>query len=167
MDLYKVIEERHSVRSYLDKPVEEEKLERILRAAQAAPTAVNFQAFKIYVIPTEGRKELLKKVYHRDWFSQPPYVLLVCADVDKCWSRRDGKSYGDVDGAIVMDHIILAATAESLGTCWIGAFDPAAAREAFELPDNLEPIAFTPLGYKRKTGSSKKRKDLSELVVRL
>jgi nitroreductase len=167
MYFYKVIEERHSVRSYLDKPVEEEKLERILRAAQAAPTAVNFQAFKIFVIPTEGRKELLKKVYHRDWFSQPPYVLLVCADIDKCWSRRDGKSYGDVDSAIVMDHIILAATAEGLGTCWIGAFDPAAAREAFDLPDNLEPVAFTPLGYERKTEFSKKRKDLKELVVRL
>lgn len=167
MDFYKAIEERHSVRSYLDKPVEDEKLERILHAAQAAPTAVNFQAFKIYVIPTEGRKELLKKVYHRDWFSEPPYVLLICTDTQKCWSRRDGKPYGDVDSAIVMDHIILAATAEGLGTCWVGAFDPDATKEAFKLPENLEPIAFTPLGYERKTGFSKKRKDISEIVVRL
>ncbi len=167
MDFYNVIEARHSVRSYLDKPVEEEKLDRILHAAQIAPTAVNYQPFRIYLMPTEGRKELLKKVYHRDWFSEPPYVLLVCVDIDKCWTRRDGKSYGDVDGAIVMDHIILAATAEGLGTCWIGAFDPEAAKEVFELPDNLEPIAFTPLGYERKTEFSKKRRDIRELVVRL
>lgn len=167
MDFYDVIEERHSVRSYLDKPVEDEKLERILHAAQIAPTAVNFQPFKIYVIPTEGRKDILKSVYHRDWFSEPPYVLLVCADTDKCWSRRDGKSYGDVDCAIVMDHIILAATAEGLGTCWIGAFDSAAAKEAFSLPGNLEPIAFTPLGYENKTGFTKKRKGIDEIAVRL
>lgn len=165
MDFYNVIEERHSARAYLDTPVEKEKLDRILRAAQLAPTAVNFQAFKIYVISTEGKKEILKSVYHRDWFSEPPYVLLVCTDKDKCWVRRDGKDYGDVDSAIVMDHIILAATAEGLGTCWIGAFDEKAAREAFGLPESYEPVAFTPLGYEKSTSFEKKRKDLSELVV--
>lgn len=167
MDFYSVLEERHSVRSYLDTHVEEEKLERILHAAQIAPTAVNFQAFKIFVIPTAGRKDELKRIYRRDWFSEPPVVLLVCTDMDKCWSRHDGKSYGDVDSAIVMDHIILAATAEGLGTCWIGAFDAAAAKEIFQLPQNLEPIAFTPLGYEKKTEFSKKRKDISQIVVKL
>ncbi|MGE5494486.1 MAG: nitroreductase family protein [Burkholderiales bacterium] len=165
MDLYEAIESRNSVRSYLDTPVEKEKLDRILRAAQLAPTATNSQAFKIYVISTKGRKDILKRVYHRDWFSQPPYVLLVCTDKDRCWVRRDGKPYGDVDSAIVMDHIILAATAEGLGTCWIGAFDAEAAREAFNLPSNLEPIAFTPLGYEQKTPHNKMRREIDELVV--
>ncbi len=167
MDFYNVIEERHSVRAYLDAPVEKEKLDSILRAAQLAPTAVNFQPFKVFVISTEGKKEVLKRVYHRDWFSQPPYVMLVCALRDKCWVRRDGRYYGDVDAAIVMDHIILAATAEGLGTCWIGAFDAQAAKEAFGLPDNYDPVAFTPLGYEKKTSFEKKRKDISELVVYL
>lgn len=165
MDFYEAVEARHSVRSYLSTPVEKEKLDRILRAAQLAPTAVNFQPFKIYVISTEGKKEILKRVYHRDWFSEPPYILLVCAIKDKCWVRRDGKYYGDVDAAIVMDHIILAATAEGLGTCWIGAFDDEAAKQAFDLPDNYEPVAFTPLGYERTSGFDKKRKDLSDLVT--
>jgi nitroreductase len=165
MDFYKVIEERHSVRTYLDTPVEKDKLLRILRAAQLAPTAVNFQAFRIYVISTEGKKDILKKVYHRDWFSEPPYVLLVCTVKDKCWVRRDGKDYGDVDSAIVMDHIILAAAAEGLGTCWVGAFDAKAAKEAFDLPEGFEPVAFTPLGYEKKSPFEKKRKDISELVI--
>lgn len=165
MDIYEAIESRHSVRSYLDTPVEKEKLERILRAAQLAPTATNSQAFKIYVVPTAGRKDMLKSVYHRDWFSQPPCVLLVCTDKSRCWVRRDGKPYGDVDSAIVMDHIILAATAEGLGTCWIGAFDAEAAKQAFGLPENLEPVAFTPLGYEQKGPYNKMRRDISELVV--
>lgn len=165
MDFYDVIEKRHSVRSYQNTPVEKEKLDRILRAAQTAPTAVNFQPFKVYVISTEGRKDALKRVYHRDWFSEPPYVLLVCAVKDKCWVRRDGRYYGDVDAAIVMDHIILAATVEGLGTCWIGAFDAEAAKRELGLPDGYEPVAFTPLGYEQGAGFDKKRKDISELVV--
>ena len=164
MDLFKVIEKRHSVRSYKGKPIEKKKLDRILNAAKMAPTAKNLQAFKIFVISTEENKEALKKIYGRDWFTEPPYVLLICAEKNKCWVRRDGKSYGDVDCAIVMDHIILAATAEGLGTCWIGAFDAAAAREVLDLADDLEPLAFTPLGYELKVPFEKKRKDINELV---
>lgn len=164
MDFYSVIEQRHSARSYLSTPVENDKLERILRAAQLAPTAVNYQPFKVYVISTAGRRDVLKRVYHRGWFSDPPYVLLVCAVKDKCWVRRDGRYYGDVDAAIVMDHIILAATAEGLGTCWIGAFDAQETKQAFGLPEGYEPVAFTPLGYERSAGFDKKRKDISELV---
>lgn len=165
MELYEAIEKRHSVRAYLNTPVEKEKLDRVLRAAQLAPTATNSQAFKIFVISTAGRRDALKEVYRRDWFSEPPYVLLVCTVKSRCWVRRDGKPYGDVDSAIVMDHIILAATAEGLGTCWIGAFDAEAAKEAFDLPDDLEPIAFTPLGYERQTTFNKMRREISELVI--
>jgi nitroreductase len=163
MDFYHVIEQRHSVRSYKDVPVEKEKLDRILYAAQIAPTAANRQAFRIFVIPTKDHKEMLKKIYIKDWFSEPPYVLLVCTVKDACWERRDGKKYGDVDSAIIMDHIILAATAEGLGTCWVGDFDPTAAKEQLGLSNDLEPIAFTPLGYEKQ----KKRKIVSDLVSHL
>ncbi|MDD5018531.1 MAG: nitroreductase family protein [Eubacteriales bacterium] len=165
MDFYSVIEGRHSVRSYTDKPVEDEKLNRILQAAVLAPTAANRQAFKIFVIATGDKKDRLKEIYAKDWFVEPPYVLLVCTVKDACWVRRDEKSYGDVDSAIVMDHVILAAAAEGLGTCWIGAFDAAAAREVLGLLDGLEPIAFTPLGYEKETAARRGRKSLSDLVI--
>jgi len=164
MEFFDVIEKRHSVRAYKDVPVEKEKLDRILNAAKIAPTAVNAQAFKLFVIRTKENKEALKKIYGREWFTRPPYVLLVATVKDKCWVRRDGKSYGDVDSAIVMDHIILAATAEGLGTCWIGAFDAGAAKRELGLPDSLEPVAFTPLGYAQDSYSGKTRKDLGDLV---
>jgi nitroreductase len=78
--------------------------------------------------------------------------------------RSDGKNYNDVDVAIVMDHLILAAADLGLGTCWIAAFDPDAAREVLSLPEGVEPIAFTPLGYPADTARPKKRKPLEKLV---
>jgi len=167
MDLYQAILQRHSVRSFSDKPVEKEKLDRVLDVVAQAPTAVNFQAFKVFVIPTKGKKDMLQRIYRKDWFSDAPYVLLVCMQIDKCWVRRDGKSYSDVDGAIIMDHIILAATAEGLGTCWVGAFDEAAAIKLLGLPEGLEPLVFTPLGYEQDTAPKRSRKKTEELVVYL
>ncbi len=165
MDVFDVIQKRFSVRSYQDKPVEQEKLNIILEAAQSAPTACNLQSFKIIVSKTEGRRELLKKIYHQNWFADAPYVIGVCAIKDKCWVRKDSKSYADVDAAIVMDHIILAATALGLGTCWIGAFDPIAFKEAFEIEEGMEPIVLTPLGYPSEDFIRRKRKPLDELVI--
>lgn len=76
----------------------------------------------------------------------------------------DNKNYGDVDVTIAMDHLILAATELGLGTCWIGAFDPVAARDVLGLPEEVEPVAFTPLGYPADQPGTKRRKPLSELV---
>jgi nitroreductase len=78
--------------------------------------------------------------------------------------RRDQRNYVDVDVAIVLDHLILAAADLGLGTCWIGAFDPAAASEVLGLPDGVEPIVFTPLGYPADEPRPKLRRPLSELV---
>jgi len=164
MDFFETLKERHSVRSYSNRPVEKEKLDAILEAARIAPTAVNYQAFKIFVLPTAGRQEELMRIYPKDWFVQAPIVIGVCTVRDECWVRRDGKSYGDVDSAIVMDHIILAATALGLGTCWVGNFRADAAREILNLKENLEPLAFTPLGYAQGRKTDKIRKPLSELL---
>ncbi len=164
MDFDKLIRERYSVRAYLPKPVEEETLKRILEAAVLAPTAANRQAFRVIVISTRGREQELRKVYGKEWFTQAPYVIGVCSLPSENWTRKDGKNYSDVDAAIVMDHLILAAANEGLGTCWIGAFDAQAAREVLHLPDEAEPVAFTPLGYPADEPGEKKRKRLAELV---
>ncbi|OPX88483.1 MAG: putative NAD(P)H nitroreductase [Pelotomaculum sp. PtaB.Bin104] len=165
MEFLEVIKKRHSVRSYKPDPVEQEKLAVILEAAMLAPTAANRQAFKVIVIDTNGRKEDLKKIYNPAWFGEAPLVLGVCAIPGGCWVRNDKKNYSDVDAAIVMDHIILAATDLGLGTCWIAAFNLEAAKELLGLDDTMEPVAFTPLGYAREITSSKARKSLDELVI--
>ena len=164
MDFSELVRQRYSVRAYKPDPVTDADLEQILEDACLAPTAANRQAFQLIVIHTVGREEELKRIYGRDWFVQAPLVICVCGLPGENWVRRDGKNYNDVDVAIVMDHLILSAANLGLGTCWIGAFDPDAAREVLGLPDGVEPIAFTPLGYPADQLRPKTRKAVSELV---
>jgi len=164
MKFSELIKKRYSVRVYKPDPVADEVLSQVLEAARLAPTAANRQPFQLIVIPTVGREAELKRIYPRDWFAQAPLVICACGIPAKGWTSRNGKNYTDVDVAIVMDHLILAAASLGLGTCWIGAFDPTATRELLGLPDGVEPIAFTPLGYPADQRRPKKRKALSELV---
>ena len=164
MEFSELIKKRYSVRAYKSDPVEDEVLNQVLEAARLAPTAANRQPFQLIVIHTAGREAELRRIYNRDWFVQAPLVICACGIPAQGWVRSDGKNYTDVDVAIVMDHLILAAASLGLGTCWIAAFDPTAAREVLGLPDGVEPVAFTPLGYPADQPGPKKRKALSELV---
>lgn len=170
MDFYKLILIRRSIRKYKSTPVEEEKLNRILEAARIAPSACNRQPWHFILIKDEETKKNLKKaeVYlspnERDWFYTAPVIICVCGESSKSWIRKDGKDYRDVDVAISFDHLILAATAEGLGTCWIGAFDPVAAKEVLGIPEGIEPIAFTPLGYPDESPQARERKSINEII---
>ena len=165
MEFSELVSQRYSVRAYRPVPVEDEKLQKVLEAARLAPTAANRQPLQIIVVHTEGREQELKRIYKTDWFVQAPLVICMCATPSRAWVRRsDSKVYSDVDAAIVMDHLVLAATDLGLGTCWIAAFDPDAAREVLELPDGVEPIVFTPLGYPADQPGPKQRRPISELV---
>ena len=153
MKFSKLVKSRYSVRAYKSDAVEEEKLQQVLEAARLAPTGANRQAFQLVVVHTKGREEEMKRIYPRDWFSEAPIVICACAAPDY-----------KLNIGIVMDHLILAATELGLGTCWIGAFDRDATREILGLPDDMEPIIFTPLGYPASEPGAKKRKDLDEIV---
>lgn len=164
MDFSELVQERYSVRAYKADPVPDVDLEQILQDARMAPTAANRQPFQLIVIHTAGREQELKQIYGREWFVQAPIVVCACSLPAKSWVRSDGKNYADVDVAIVMDHLILSAARHGLGTCWIGAFNPAAAREVLGLPADVEPIAFTPLGYPADQPRPKQRQPLADLV---
>ncbi len=148
MEFYDVINARYSSRAYRKQAVPDDALQRILEAFATAPTTANRQALGLVVIETAGREDELKRINSASWFhSQAPLLLAACSIPGQTWKREDGETFADVDVAIAMDHLILAATAEGLGTCWVGAFDYAAAREVLGLPEGVEPVAFTPLGY--------------------
>lgn len=164
MEFHDLIKKRYSVRGYQSREVEKEKLEKVLDAARLAPTAVNKQPFCFIVIETKGREEELKRIYHADWFSEAPLVICACAVKSESWTRQDGRNYVEVDTAIAMDHLILAATELGLGTCWIAAFDVESAREVLKIPDDIEPLLFTPLGYPDAKPRGMGRKELDELV---
>lgn len=164
MEFYEVISKRRSIRAYKKDPVEDSKLNRILNAARLAPTAANRQPFSLIVIKDEGTKHKLKDAYSQEWFYTAPVIVCACALPDKAWKRNDGKAYVDVDVAIAMDHLILAAFAEGLGTCWIAAFKPEVVREVLNIPDDMEPLVLTPLGYPATIPEPTFRKPLEEMV---
>jgi len=164
MDVLETLRARYSARAYRSDPVEDDKLQLVLGAAQLAPTAANRQPFRLIVLHTAGREEEIARIYGRRWFTQAPLVLGVVAVPGEAWRRMDGKPYDEVDATIAMDHLVLAAASLGLGTCWVAAFDPSAAREVLGLPDGVEPVAFTPLGYAADEPRQKKRRPLDELV---
>lgn len=137
---------RFSVRSFTEKPVEQDKIDKILQAARVAPTAVNFQPQKLYVVKSPEAMAKLTSI--RPVFGAPMAVI-VCYDENLSWknSRNGGHDSGEVDAAIVCTHIMLQAWDLGIGSCWIGAFQPAAVSEAFDIPANEHPVAILPLGY--------------------
>ncbi len=166
MNFEQLVHKRYSCRHYAPDPLKEDHLNKILEAARLAPTAANRQPFRIILIKTENNQENLLKIYSREWFVEPSLVLCICSVPEEGWRRKkyDNQSYAAVDAAIVVDHITLQAADLGVGTCWIGDFNPEAAREYLQLPPEVEPIAFTPLGYPLDHPGEKKRKELEELI---
>ncbi|MFZ5908791.1 MAG: nitroreductase family protein [Chloroflexota bacterium] len=165
MEYSDLIAARYSVRAYRPDPVEDEKLQAVLEAARLAPTAANRQPFQLVVMHTAGRKEEIGEIYRRPWFVQAPLVIAVCAISSQAWVRESDRFNARlVDAAIVADHLILAAANQGLGTCWVAAFNVDVARKVLQLPQEAEPIIFTPLGYPADSPGPKIRKPLSELV---
>jgi nitroreductase len=165
MEYSELIAARYSVRAYRPDPVEDEKLGAVLEAARLAPTAANRQPIQLVVMHTAGREEEIGKIYRKAWFVQAPLVIGVCAISSQAWVRESDRFNARlIDAAIVADHLILAAANLGLGTCWVAAFNVDSARSVMRLPDEAEPVIFTPLGYPADQPGSKTRKPLSELV---
>jgi nitroreductase len=166
MEFYETLRTRRSVRKFKTAPVAPAALDRVLEAARTAPSAANRQPWHFIVVSDEGVRLDLGKTYPRDWFASAPIIIVVCAEPAAAWVRRDGKNYADVDIAIAFEHLVLAAAAEGLGTCWIGAFDSAGVRKVLGLPEGIEPIAMTPLGVPDDAPRPTSRKPMAEIVRR-
>jgi nitroreductase len=165
MKFLDLVKKRYSVRDYLEIPVADELVEGVLEAGRLAPSACNNQPWVFIVISSSDSKKQLESVYSRSWFLSAPVIIAACCDRNATWRRTDGKDFGDMDIAIAFDHMTLAAAEDGLGTCWIGNFNAAEAKRVLKLPQNIEPVAFTPLGFPGpKAANKKSRKDLSEIV---
>ena len=138
--------ERFSVRGFSGRPVEDSKIEKILQAAKVAPTAVNYQPQKLYVIRSAEAMSMLTAL--RPMFGAP-LAVIVCYDENISWKNsRDGAhDSGEVDAAIVTTHMMLEAWELGVGSCWIGAFSPAEVSEKFGIPASEHPVAILLLGY--------------------
>jgi nitroreductase len=164
VDLYEAIKSRYSVRSYLNKPVEQEKLDRILDAARLAPSGSNRQPWKFVVVrDAETRKKLVPTCSNQEFVGQAPVVIagvgLMPDRIMSCGVPGD-----PVDVAIALEHVALAATSEGLGTCWIGSFHQDQIRGLLGIPANAKVIEVMTLGYPADHPQPKTRKPMKELV---
>lgn len=165
MNFLDLAQRRYSVRKYADKVVEDEKIKQILESAVLAPSAVNYQPVHFIVVNEEKYKKQLIRSYPREWFEKAPVIIAACGNHETSWKRADGKDHCDIDVAIAVDHLTLAATSLGLGTCWVCNFDSDLAHSALGLPDYLEVVALIPLGYPLDDDvPSKKRKDFKDMV---
>lgn len=164
MRFFELIKKRYSVRGFKNTAVEPEKLKSVMEAARLAPSAVNFQPWKFFVITDRKILNELSKTYSREWFKTAPTCIVACGNHQISWKRSDGKDHCDIDVAIVVEHIMLAATELGLGTCWVCNFDAKMCAEILNLPKELEPVAMIPIGYPDTIAVEKKRKPIEEIV---
>lgn len=165
--LYRIAEQRFSCRDYSDRKVERDAILTVLDVARLAPSACNRQPWVFLVADSEAQRAAILESYDRDWARTAPEFIVACGLHDEAWHRgSDGKDHTDIDVAIAVEHLCLAATTIGLETCWVCNFDPKPIREAFGLPENVEPIAILPIGYPADgiDAPAKKRKELSEIV---
>lgn len=147
MNFFELIKKRYSVRGYKNIPVEDDKIMQILEAGRLAPSAANAQPVHFIVIKEKESLEKIYSAYDRDWIQTAPVIIAICGDEKNAWKHKDGTSYVNVDVAIAIDHITLAATDLGLGTCWVGAFDKVKAAEILQTPIGIHPLFLLPVGY--------------------
>lgn len=146
MEFLELATKRFSVRKFEDKPVEEEKLQKILEAGRVAPTAKNFQPTKIYVIKSDEALETLRGITPATF--KAPVVLLVCTDEAAAWVNPfDDFNSNVMDTSIIASHMMLETEDLGLGTTWVCWFDTAKVKEAFNIPDGIQPRCLLPIGY--------------------
>ena len=155
MNFLEIAKSRYSVRSYSDKKVEQEKLDKILYAAHVAPTAANLQPVRLIVVQND---EGLNKIGKAANIYGAPLAIIVCSEHNRAWARPfDGKQTVDIDASILTDHMMLEATELGLGSVWICYFKPDIISREFDLPDNLEPINILAVGYSNEPHASPER----------
>ncbi len=164
MDFYEVIRKRRSFRIYKPDMPEEEKIERILEAARLAPTWANMQGMHYIIVKkSENVKAIWKAIGQRQKFADAP--IFIVGAISESNSGANVIKYYPVDFGICFEHLILAATAEGLATCWIGWFNEKKIKKILEIPDEYRVLGLTPLGYSTKPkGEVKDRKPLNEIV---
>ena len=167
MDVYEAIQTRSSVRGYRSDAVEDATLKRLLDAARLAPSGKNGQPWTFIVVrDPETRRRLVDACKGQAFIAEAPVVIAACGREELAYQKMGGYWNSlPVDIGISLEHLMLAAAAEGLGTCWIGAFIEEQVREILGVPAEVKIVALTPVGYPRGARAGKPRKPLDEIIM--
>lgn len=159
---------RTSVREYKPDPVPDDVLKEIIEAAMLAPSSGNVQDWEFVVVKTpEGRNALAAAAFNQSFVTHAPCVIVVCTDLDritKAYGERGRSLYSIQNTSAAVQNLMLAAWDKGLGTCWIGAFDEEAVREAVILPADARPLALITLGYPAGKPIKSRRRPLDDVL---
>ncbi|MDD1748787.1 MAG: nitroreductase family protein [Methanothrix sp.] len=164
MELMDVVRARRSIRNFLERPVEEEKLLAVLEAGRLAPSARNMQDWRFIVVRDKAaRQRLAEAARDQQFVAQAPVVIAACGTSDLVMTC--GQPAYTIDVAIAVDHMTLAAASLHLGTCWIGAFHEDKVKEILGVPQEIRIVALLPLGYPAEQPFPRPRKSLDEVLA--
>ena len=154
MTVLETIRIRRSVRKYRRDPIPESVLDPLLEALRLAPSACNNQPWRFVVVTdAETRKALAHAARDQMFIADAPVIIVGCGFPAKAYQHMGGTGNSvDIDLAVALDHLMLAAAGAGLGTCWIGAFSERAVRQVIGAPDDVKVVALTPLGYPLEPG---------------
>lgn len=164
MNLQELIKSRYSCRSYQPASVEPAKLDYIMECVRLAPSAVNKQPWRFRIVSSDEDKAKLQRCYPRTWFYSAPMYIIASLVHDEEWVRSDGKAHGNIDVAIAVEHLCLAAAEQGLGTCWVCNFDAALCSQLFSYAEGEEPVVLIPIGYPADEAKPKVRKEMNEIL---
>jgi nitroreductase len=170
MQFFEVVETRRSVRAFTATPIERDKLETILATARLAPSAGDLQAYQIVVIDeVDAKAALAAAALGQHFVAEAPVVLVFCASRElsgRKYGERGASLYCIQDATIAASYAQLAATAQGLASCWVGAFDEAGAAAVLRAPRRLCPVAIMPIGYAAEAPDRPPRRAFDEIVHR-
>ena len=165
MNFLELAKSRYSCRQYADRVVEKEKLEYVMECVRLAPSAVNRQPWRFRVVEDVEVLRKLWRCYNREWFKSATVCIVASVVHDEEWVRSDGKPHGDIDVAIAVEHLCLAAAEQGLGTCWVCNFDAVLCKDVLAMRENEEALVIIPVGYPDCEPTEKKRKNMNEIVL--
>ena len=146
MDFLELCKRRFSARKFTAEAVSPDDLQYVLEAVRIAPSACNRQPWKFVVVQSDEAKAKIRQCYDREWFKSAPLYILCLRDTEHNWIREDGKQHGDIDVAIAVEHLCLAAAEKGLGACWVCNYDTIKMQELFAR-EGYEAVAIIPLGH--------------------
>ncbi|MBR2356645.1 MAG: nitroreductase family protein [Lentisphaeria bacterium] len=166
MDFYEVLKNRRSFRGFdSSRAIPQKSLENIMQAVQCAPSACNRQPWRFVIVFNGELRKKIGSCYPKPWLLEAPAIVVAMADYSTCWTRLEGTPAAEIDMGIAMEHLVLAAAAEGLGTCWICAFEKAKLNEIMQVSQPWCVEAITPLGYANSDPRALKYKDLEEIFT--
>ena len=153
MDFYDVLKSRRSIRAFAERKIEAEKVKRLAESIYLAPSGCNRQPYRFLFVQDRALLEQLYEAIPQKFVRQAPLLAVAMVNRPLAWKMNssDDRSIGEIDLAIAVEHLVLAAAAESLGSCWMAYFDTKKVEKILNIAPPYSADIIVPIGYPAET----------------